>query len=115
LVKSPKLYLRDTGLLHQRLGIPSFADLSGHPMLGASWENYVIEQITAQLPDWAQLSFYRTHSGTEADLVITRGSQPETLVEITYSQAPKPSKGLFIAQEDLKVERLFIVDRKSVV
>lgn len=109
LVKSPKLYLRDTGLLHQLLGIPSFADLSGHPMLGASWENYVIEQIAAQRPDWAELAFYRTHSGTEADLVITRGGQPETLVEIKYSQAPKPSKGFFIAREDLKVERLFIV------
>lgn len=109
LVKSPKLYLRDTGILHQLLGISSFLDLSGHPMLGASWENYVIEQIAAQLPDWAQLYFYRTHTGTEADLVITRGSRAEILVEIKYSQTPKPSKGFFIAQQDLDVQRLFIV------
>ncbi|MEM7654487.1 MAG: ATP-binding protein [Bacteroidota bacterium] len=109
LVKSPKLYLRDTGLLHQLLGIASFAELSGHPMLGASWENYVIEQIAAILPEWGQLYFYRTHTGTEADLVITRGGKPEILVEIKYSQTPKPSKGFFIAQEDLGVERLFVV------
>ncbi|MEM9984957.1 MAG: DUF4143 domain-containing protein, partial [Bacteroidota bacterium] len=67
------------------------------------------EQISAQLPDWAQLYFYRTHSGTEADLVITRGGQPEILVEIKYSETPKPNKGFFIAQQDLAVKRIYII------
>lgn len=113
LVKAPKLYLRDTGILHQLLGITSFAELSGHPMLGASWENYVIEQIAAQLPDWGKLYFYRTHSGTEADLIITRGDQPEILIEIKYSQSPKPSRGFFIAQQDLGVQRLYVISPVS--
>ncbi|MEY3052005.1 MAG: hypothetical protein RLY31_1790 [Bacteroidota bacterium] len=109
LVKTPKIYIRDTGILHQLLGITSFIDLSGHPALGASWETYVIEQVAAILPDWAELFFYRTHDGTEADLVITRAGQPETLVEIKYSTTPKPSKGFHIAAADLGTKRHFII------
>ncbi len=109
LVKSPKIYVRDTGILHQLLGITSSFDLAGHPSIGASWETYVIEQITAILPDWAGVYFYRTHQGTEADLVITRGGKPEILVEIKYSTTPKPSKGFHIAQEDLQTKHHFVV------
>ncbi len=109
LVKTPKIYVRDTGILHQLLGISTPYDLEGHPMLGASWETYVIEQIAALLPDWADLYFYRTHQGTEADLVITKGGMPEVLVEIKYSTAPKISKGFHIAQLDLVAKKQFIV------
>lgn len=109
LVKTPKIYIRDTGILHQLLGIPSHFDLAGHPKLGASWETYVIEQIAAILPDWAEMYFYRTHQGTEADLVITRGGQPEILVEIKYTTTPKLSKGFHIAQIDLKTQKQFVV------
>lgn len=109
LVKTPKIYIRDTGILHQLLGIASFFDLSGHPALGGSWETYVIEQITAILPDWAELFFYRTHEGTEADLVIARAGQAETLVEIKYSTTPKPSKGFHIAAADLGTKRHFLI------
>ncbi len=109
LVKTPKIYVRDTGILHQLLGIASPLDLAGHPMLGASWETYVIEQVAAMLPDWAQLYFYRTHQGTEADLVITKGGKPEVLVEIKYSTTPKLSKGFHTAQADLGTRRQFIV------
>jgi hypothetical protein len=109
LVKSPKLYLRDTGILHQLLSIPSFFELSGHPVLGASWETYVIEQLAALAPDWAELFFYRTHSGTEADVVIARAGKPEILIEIKYSTTPKPSRGFYTAAADLGVQRQFVV------
>lgn len=109
LVKTPKIYIRDTGILHQLLGIPSLVELAGNPILGASWETYVIEQIAAILPDWAEMYFYRTHQGTEADLVITRGGKPEFLVEIKYSTTPKLSKGFHIAKEDLKTQKHFII------
>lgn len=109
LVKSPKMYIRDTGILHQLLGISSFFDLSGHPLLGASWETYVIEQMAAILPDWAELYFYRTHEGTEADLLITRGGKPHILIEIKYSSTPKPSRGFHIARSDLNPKKQFLV------
>ena len=109
LVKTPKVYIRDTGILHQLLGIPSLFELAGNPMLGASWETYVIEQISAILPDWAELYFYRTHQGTEADLVIARGGKPELLVEIKYSTTPRLSKGFHIAKEDLKTQKHFVI------
>ncbi len=109
LVKTPKLYIRDTGILHQLLGVSSFFDLSGHPLLGASWETYVIEQMSAILPDWAELYFYRTHEGTEADLVIARGGKPHILVEIKYSTTPKPSRGFHIARSDLNTQKQFII------
>ncbi len=109
LVKTPKIYLRDTGILHQLLGIGSFFDLSGHPVIGASWETYMIEQIAAILPSWAELFFYRTHEGTEADLVIARAGQPEILIEIKYSTTPKPSKGFHIAASDLGTKHHFIL------
>lgn len=109
LVKTPKIYIRDTGILHQLLGIASFFDLSGHPALGASWETYVIEQVAAILPDWAELFFYRTHDGTEADLVIARAGQPEILVEVKYSTTPKLSKGFHVASADLGTKRHFVI------
>lgn len=109
LVKTPKIYIRDTGILHQLLGINSSFDLAGHPSLGASWETYVIEQLVAILPDWAQLYFYRTHQGTEVDLVITKGGIPEIILEIKYTTTPKLSKGFYIAQEDLGAQKQFIV------
>lgn len=109
LVKTPKIYIRDTGILHQLLGIPSHFDLAGHPMLGASWETYVIEQIAAILPDWAEMYFYRTHQGTEADLVITKAGKPEILVEVKYTTTPKLSKGFHIAQNDLQTQKQFVI------
>ena len=91
----------------------SLFQLSGHPNLGASWETYVIEQIAAILPNWAGLYFYRTHQGTEADLVITREGQAEILIEIKYSTTPKPSKGFYIAQADLDTSKHFIISPVS--
>ncbi|MBK8493061.1 MAG: ATP-binding protein [Saprospirales bacterium] len=109
LVKSPKIYIRDTGILHQLLGIQSTLDLAGHPIVGASWETYVVEQIAALLPDWAELFFYRTHQGTEVDIVIARAGKPELLIEVKYSTTPKPSKGFYIAQEDLQTKKGYLI------
>lgn len=109
LVKTPKIYLRDSGVLHQLLGIGSFFDLSGHPVLGNSWETYILEQIAALLPDWAEMYFYRTHDGTEADIVIARSGRPEIIVEIKYSTVPRVSKGLYIAGQDLGIQKHYVI------
>jgi hypothetical protein len=109
LVKSPKVYIRDTGLLHSLLGIPDFDRLQRQPILGSSWEGYVLQEIAGMLEETDQLYFYRTNSGTEADAVIVRGGAPIILFEIKYSTAPVPSKGFYIAQKDLGTTRNFIV------
>lgn len=109
LVKTPKIYLRDTGLLHALLRTPSMLDLQRHPALGASWEAYIVQEVAARLPARADLYFYRTHDGTEADLVITRSGIPDVLIEIKYSTTPKPGKGFFIAKKDLDTPRNFMV------
>jgi len=75
LVKSPKVYLRDSGVLHALLGLATVRDLQGHPIAGASWEGFVVEQVAAALPPEAQLGFYRTAAGTELDLVIELGAR----------------------------------------
>jgi len=108
LVKSPKVYLRDSGILHALLGITSLNDLAGHPVVGASWEGWILEQI-AQLiaPQW-QLSFYRTASGAEMDVVAERGNQ-KIGFEIKYSSAPALSKGFWSAMSDLKLDRAYVI------
>jgi len=109
LVKTPKIYLRDTGLLHALLRTGTMRELQSHPALGASWEAYVVQEVAARLPARADLYFYRTHDGTEADLVVTRSGIPEVLLEIKYSTTPKPGKGFFIAKNDLATTRNFII------
>lgn len=108
LVKSPKVYLRDSGLLHALLGLASVQDLQGHPIAGASWEGFVVEQVAAALPPDAQLSFYRTAAGTELDLVIERGAR-KVGVEIKFSSAPKPTKGFWQALQDLQIDRAYVI------
>lgn len=108
LVKSPKVYLRDSGVLHALLGLATVQDLQGHPVAGASWEGFVVEQVAAALPPDAQLGFYRTAAGTELDLVIEQGSR-KVGVEIKFSSAPKPTKGFWQALQDLQVDRAYVV------
>ena len=108
LVKSPKIYLRDSGVLHALLGIASVQDLQGHPIAGASWEGFVVEQVAAALPPDVQLGFYRTSAGTELDLVIERGAR-KVGVEIKFSSAPKPTKGFWQALQDLQIDRAYVV------
>lgn len=108
LVKSPKVYVRDSGLLHSLLNIQSVNDLLGHPSTGASWEGFVIEQIAAHLPAGASLSFYRTAAGAEMDVVVELGGQRMGF-EVKFSSAPKVSKGFWQAREDLQLAHTGIV------
>ncbi|MEZ4776413.1 MAG: ATP-binding protein [Bacteroidia bacterium] len=109
LVKSPKVYIRDSGILHGLLDLPAYDALLRHPVLGTSWEGYVLQEVMATLPAGSDVFFYRTADGAEADIVITRGGMPETLIEVKHSSAPSPSKGFHIASADLKTRRHFIV------
>ena len=108
LVKSPKVYVRDSGLLHYLLGIREVNDLLGHPSTGASWEGFCVEQICAQLPAGASASFYRTAAGAELDLVIENGSK-KTGFEFKFSSAPKVTKGFWQACEDVGVSKAYVV------
>jgi predicted AAA+ superfamily ATPase len=113
LVKSPKIYIRDTGILHYLAGINNLESLHGHALIGNSWEGYAIEQIQQFLPDELKLYYYRTHHGTESDLVLVKGTQPKACIEIKYTSQPKPSKGFQIAVDDLKTKINFIITPKS--
>lgn len=108
LVKSPKIYLRDSGLLHALLGLRSLDDLAGHPVVGASWEGWVLEQIAQLLPSPWQLSFYRTAAGAEMDVVAERGNR-RIGFEIKFSSAPALSKGFWSAMSDLKLEQAYVI------
>ncbi len=108
LVKSPKVYVRDSGVLHALLNIATIDDLSAHPIVGRSWEGFVIEQIIGAAPPLAQFSFYRTTAGAEMDLVVTVGGR-SVGYEIKLSNAPKVGKGFWHACEDLGVERAYVV------
>jgi predicted AAA+ superfamily ATPase len=106
-VKSPKIYFRDSGLLHQLLGIRTPAELLTHPKCGASWEGYVIEELLAQAKH-DEAYFWGTHSGAELDLLlISHGSRIG--VEIKRMDAPRLTPSMRIAMEDLKLERLTVV------
>jgi hypothetical protein len=108
LVKSPKVYLRDSGLLHALLGITNLNDLAGHPVVGASWEGWVLEQIAQLLESKWQLSFYRTARGAEMDVVAERGKQ-KIGFEIKFSSAPTLSKGFWSALADLKLDHAYVI------
>jgi predicted AAA+ superfamily ATPase len=113
LVKSPKYYLNDTGVLHSFLGISTLDALLGHPEAGFSWETYVINQVRAILKPPYGLSFYRTHQGAEIDLLITRSDEPYISCEIKLTNAPKVSKGMNIAIGDVGTERNYIITHSS--
>ena len=106
MVKSPKVYIRDSGLLHQLLGIKNADMLFGHPIFGASWEGLVVEQVLSKIDTPAH--FYRTAKGEELDLVLNFNG---TLIaiECKASSAPQPTKGFYKALEDLKASKAFIV------
>ena len=108
LVKSHKVYVRDSGLLHSLLGLTSVADLQGHPMTGASWEGFVIDHIAAHLPAGASMSFYRTAAGAELDVVVESG-QHIIAFEIKFSVAPKVSKGFWQSLKDILPQKTYIV------
>ena len=111
LTKRPKIYIRDSGLLHQLIGIPDYDMLSGHPIRGASWEGFVIEQIIALLSNWEPY-FYRTSNGAELDLLMLKGEKILAF-EIKVSVEAKLTKGFYTACEDIKPSETFIVSRNN--
>jgi predicted AAA+ superfamily ATPase len=113
LVKSPKVYIRDSGIMHYLLGIETIEELFGHPKKGASWEGFVIEQIIALLPQNRKTYFYRTHDGAELDLVITKGVHPVAGIEIKFGSDTKPSRGNTEAVQFLKTRQNFIIVNKN--
>ena len=107
LVKSPKIHIRDTGILHTLLAIDNYDDLLAHPVFGASWETLVIENLIALHPDWEPY-FYRTAAGAEVDLVLVRG-QRRIAIECKASTAPTVSRGFWTALDDLKADEAWII------
>ncbi len=113
LVKTPKVYLADTGILHHLVGVTDLNSLSGNPIVGSSWESFVINQIQALKKNQLDLYFYRTHNGAEVDLVITKGLTVVATAEIKYSNSPQLSKGNFIAFEDLNAPMNYVITPSS--
>lgn len=109
LIKSPKVYIRDSGLLHALLNISTLDDLHSHPSLGSSWEGFVVEQILKILPERWQAYFYRTGAGAEIDLVLFDGKHKPVAVEIKYSLSPKLERGFRNAYEDLSCKKGFVL------
>ncbi len=109
LVKSPKIYVRDSGLTHALLGIDSLEGLLGHPVIGGSWEGFCIENLIAAAPIGTAASFYRSAAGAELDLVLTLPGGAVWAIEVKRSTAPKVSRGFHIAAADIgAAERLLV-------
>lgn len=109
LVKSPKIFLRDTGLLHKLLNISRFDDLLGHPVTGASWEGFVIESIISRLSSKWQYSYYRTSNRTEIDLVLEGPRREVWAIEVKRSAAPALKRGFHDGAEDIRATGKFVI------
>jgi predicted AAA+ superfamily ATPase len=110
LVKSPKIYIKDSGLVHALLGLKTYNDIAGHPVSGASWEGFAIENLLAAAPPRTLASFYRTAAGAEIDLLLEIPGHGLWAIEVKRSLAGRPEKGFYIACEDLQPERWFVVN-----
>jgi predicted AAA+ superfamily ATPase len=113
LVKSPKVFIRDTGLLHSLTGVTSMDSLINQLLVGPSWEGFVIEQIIATGKEEYEYYFYRTHQGAECDLLLVKNGVVKTAIEIKNTLSPKLSKGMQISMEDTGAEKGVIICRIS--
>ena len=109
LVKSPKVYVRDSGLVHALLGIETLEQLAGHPVVGRSWEGFVLESLLSVLPWRSSAFFYRTSGGAEMDLVLEHNDGSLWAIEVKRSLSAKVERGFHSAYEDIKPERAFLV------
>jgi predicted AAA+ superfamily ATPase len=109
LVRTPKVFVRDSGLVHALLGIPDKESLLSHPVIGQSWECFVIENLLNSAPELAQGYFYRTSRGAEIDLLLVWPGGKKWAVEVKRSLSPKVGRGFHSAHDDLKPERSFVV------
>lgn len=112
MVKSPKVYIRDSGLLHGLLGIRDFENLLGHPIIGNSWEGFVLENLINCSPVGTKSSFYRTSGGAEVDLVLELpGKQAPWVFDVKHGTMGKLKKGFYYAVEDIAPEKSFVVHK----
>ena len=109
LIKSPRVYIRDSGLLHTLLNIRTINDLQSHPSLGSSWEGFIVEQIMGILPERWQAFFYRTGAGAEIDLALFDNKYKPIAIEIKYSMSPKLERGFWNAYEDLSCRKGYVI------
>ena len=109
LVKSPRIYVRDSGILHRLLNITSYDGLLSYPLVGQSWEGFVIENILSVIPKTVKCSFYRTLAGAEIDLVLEFPNQETWAIEVKRTSSPKVEKGFYNSCEDLQPTKAFIV------
>lgn len=109
LVKAPKIFIRDSGITHALLNLKSLDDVLGHPVVGSSWEGYVMENLISCLPEGVTPWFYRTSAGAEIDLVIEQNNKRKYAIEIKRSISPSISKGFHLGCEDIKATDRFIV------
>ncbi|MBX2928407.1 MAG: ATP-binding protein [Saprospiraceae bacterium] len=109
IVKSPKVYQRDSGILHAWMDFNGINDLLGSTALGASWEGYVLEQIKNHSGEGLSCFFYRTHQGAECDIVLVKGHSPVAGIEIKFSSAPIISKGFYSSIADLGTRENYII------
>jgi len=110
LVKSPKVYVRDSGIVHALLNIGSHEALLGHPVAGASWEGFVVENLMAAAPPRTVPLFYRTAAGAEIDLLLEMPGHGIWAIEIKHGLTARPEKGFFVACDDLEPTRRFVVN-----
>ncbi len=109
LVKSPKVYVRDSGIAHALLGIRDKESLLGHPVVGQTWESFVTETLIAVAPDRTEAHFYRTSNGNEIDLLLTLPAGKQWAIEIKRSSMPGVERGFHLACDDLKPDKRFVV------
>ena len=109
LVKSPKVYIRDSGIVHTLLGLDTWDDVLGHPVAGGSWEGFVVETLIRAVPDRARASFYRTATGVEIDLVLELPGDGVWAIEIKRGVATAPARSLRVALDDVSPDRAFVV------
>lgn len=108
IVKSPKIYIRDSGMLHALLNVPDIESLEGHPKLGSSWEGFAVELIIRHFKAEKDAFYWATHAGAELDLFIIRNNK-RLGFEVKYSDAPTTTKSMHIVIEDLKLEHLYVI------
>ena len=109
MVKSPKIYIRDSGILHSLLNISDYETLLDHPVIGASWEGFVLESLISHLSNKWRYSYYRTSSQAEIDVILEGPHRQVIAIEIKRSLAPKVTKGFHLASEDIQATRKFVL------
>ena len=109
LVRTPKVYVRDSGVVHALFGLASFDAVVSHPVAGGSWEGWVIENLLAAAPQGTQAYFYRTSAGAELDLLLELPDQQRWAIEIKRSSAPSVSKGFYVAADDVRATQRLVV------